>query len=215
MSLPETQVRVALPFGKSTPPEKRICYQDSLAAHGIEFVISPPSLDGLSGLMLAGGADVEPSLYGEARDPRTEPADSERDTLEIALLQEALSRDLPVFGICRGHQLLNAALGGSLTQHVEGHNQRKVRDAHPVEIAPESRLSRILWPGTYSVNSRHHQCVGRVAPGLVATAVSRDGIVEALEIPGKRFVLTVQWHPEARPDGPDARLFAAFRAALR
>ena len=172
------------------------------------------SLDGAAGLCLAGGADVEPALYGEPRDPKTEKPDTERDRIECALLRDALARDIPVFAICRGLQLLNAALGGKLTQHVDGHSLRKVRDAHEVAIAPGSRLACILGAGPYSVNSRHHQCARIAAPGLVVSAVAPDGVIEALELPGKRFVLAVQWHPEARMDGPDAKLLQAFRAAL-
>ena len=122
-------------------------------------------------------------------------------------------RDLPVLAICRGLQLVNAALGGTLIQHIEGHRCLDRREVHAIRIAAGSRLRSILGAGEHVVNSRHHQCVGQVAGALVVAARSPDNVVEALELPGKRFVLAVQWHPEDRTDGPDARLFAAFRDA--
>ncbi|MGD0497436.1 MAG: gamma-glutamyl-gamma-aminobutyrate hydrolase family protein [Bryobacteraceae bacterium] len=207
-------MRVALPFGVSTPEEKRDPYRKALAAVGIEPVEGVVTLAGLAGLCLAGGADVDPALYGAPRHPRTEEPDRDRDRIETALLREALDRDLPVLAICRGLQLFNVALGGALTQHIEGHNQRKLRDAHPIAIVSGSRLEAILETTDYVVNSRHHQCAGRVARGLLVAATAPDGVVEALELPGKRFVLAVQWHPEARIDGPDAALFRAFRDSL-
>jgi putative glutamine amidotransferase len=207
-------VRAALPFGISTPEAKREPYRSALIAVGIEPVENAATLDGVDGLCLAGGADVDPALYGEARRPETEAPDQDRDRLESALLLDALHRDLPVLAICRGLQLLNAVLGGTLEQHIEGHNHRKLRDAHEIRIAPGSRLERILGTPSYVVNSRHHQCAAKVAPGLLLVAAAPDGVVEALEIPGKRFALAVQWHPEARMDGPDAQLFRAFRDAM-
>jgi putative glutamine amidotransferase len=206
-------MRVALPFGIGTPEEKRDSYRNALRAAGMEPVEGLTALDGVSGLLLAGGNDVDPALYGEACKPETEEPDPVRDGLESALLREALARDLPVFGICRGIQIFNVVLGGALRQHIENHKRPKQREVHSISIAPGSRLESILGTGTYMVNSRHHQCVGRVAEGLVVAARAPDGVIEALELPGKRFALAVQWHPEARMDGPDLGLFAAFRAA--
>jgi putative glutamine amidotransferase len=207
-------MRVALPFGVSTPEEKRVPYRTALAAAGIEPVEGVASLDGLAGLCLAGGADVDPAQYGEPRDPKTEETDPDRDRIESALLREALDHDLPVLAICRGLQLFNVVLGGALTQHIEGHNRRKLRDAHAIDIFPGSRLAAILGTTNYVVNSRHHQCAARIASGLLVAATAPDGVVEALELPAKRFAVAVQWHPEARTDGPDAALFRAFRGAL-
>jgi putative glutamine amidotransferase len=207
-------VKAALPFGVSSPEAKREAYRSALIAVGIEPVENAATLDGVDGLCLAGGADVDPALYGEPRQPETEAPDQDRDRLESALLREALDRDLPVLAICRGLQLLNAVLGGTLKQHIEGHNHRKLRDAHEIRIAPGSRLERILGTASYVVNSRHHQAAGKVAPGLLLAAAAPDGVVEALEVPGKRFALAVQWHPEARMDGEDARIFRAFRDAM-
>ena len=207
-------MRAALPFGISSPESKRETYRRALIAVGIEPVETVSTLDGVAGLCLAGGADVDPALYGAVRLPETEAPDRDRDRLESALLREALDRDLPVLAICRGLQLLNAVLGGTLAQHIEGHNYRKQRDVHEIRIAPGSQLERILGTPSYMVNSRHHQCAAKVAGGLLLAATAPDGVVEALEIPGKRFALAVQWHPEARMDGPDAQLFRAFRDAM-
>jgi putative glutamine amidotransferase len=210
-------IRVALPFGVGTPEEKRVNYRSALRGAGIEPVENVSALDGLDGLdglMLAGGNDVDPAIYGAERAPETEEPDTARDALERSLIAQALARDLPILGICRGIQMFNASLGGSLIQHIEGHRAPRQREVHPVTIEQGSILESILKRNEFVVNSRHHQCVGKVAPGLSVTAKSPDGVVEALELAGKRFVLAVQWHPEARTDGPDAKIFEAFRRAL-
>jgi len=204
-------IRVALPFGSGP-------YRKALQAADIQPVENVTNLAGLDGLLLAGGVDVDPGLYGAPRHPKTEPPEHDRDRLETALLREALDNDLPVFAICRGLQLLNAALGGTLVQHITGHRRPKQQAAHSIAIAPHSRLGSILKVedgDEYMVNSRHHQCVDRVASGLVVTARAPDDVIEALELPGKHFVLAVQWHPEDRPSWPDRKLFEAFREAAR
>jgi len=208
------QIRVALPFGIGTPEEKRGSYRNALRQAGMEPVENVTDLSGVDGLLLAGGTDVDPALYGAEREADTDEPDRVRDSLEGALLDEALERDLPVLGICRGLQFLNVHLGGTLRQHIDGHKCPKVRDVHSVAIAPGSRLEAILGTREYVVNSRHHQAADRGGTALAVTAAAPDGVVEALELPGKRFVLAVQWHPEARADAPDARLFYAFRKAL-
>jgi putative glutamine amidotransferase len=200
-------IRVALPFGSAT-------YRKALHAANIRPEENVTTVAGLDGLLLTGGPDVDPALYGAPRHPETEPPEHDRDSLETALLREALDRDLPVFAICRGLQLLNAALGGTLIQHIAGHQCPKRQAAHPIAIASHSRLESILEAkDEYMVNSRHHQCVDQVASGLVVSARAPDNVIEALELPGKRFVLAVQWHPEDRTDGPDRKLFEAFRDA--
>jgi putative glutamine amidotransferase len=207
-------IRVALPFGGGTPEVKRRPYRQALIAANIQPVENATTVAGLDGLVLAGGADVDPALYGAPRHPKTGQPDHDRDRLEATLIREALDRDLPVLAICRGMQLLNAALGGTLVQHIEGHRCPEQQEVHPITIASHSRLESILQTGEYVVNSRHHQCVDQVASGLVVVARAPDNVVEALELQGKRFVLAVQWHPEERTRGPDARLFEAFRAAM-
>jgi putative glutamine amidotransferase len=206
-------MRVALPFGR-TPENKRPAYRQALAAAEIQPVEEALALAGLDGLLLAGGSDIDPALYGADPDPKTEVPDRGRDRLESALLREALDRDLPVLAICRGLQMLNVVLGGTLVQHIEGHEVPGQPEAHAIGVARNTRLRSILGVEDYLVNSRHHQCVDRLAEGLVVSATSRDGVIEALELPGKRFVLAVQWHPEDRPDTPDAGLFEAFRDAM-
>jgi gamma-glutamyl-gamma-aminobutyrate hydrolase PuuD len=206
--------RVALSFGIDTPDRKRDPYRKALQAVDLEPVENPRALAGLDGLLLAGGSDVDPELYGAEIQPETAKPDRERDSRETVLLHEALERDVPVLAICRGLQLMNAALGGTLVQHIDGHRRPDRPEIHAVKIAAGSRLRAILGVDEHVVNSRHHQCVDRVASALAVTAKSPDNVVEALELPGKRFVLAVQWHPEERTDGPDARLFAAFRDAL-
>ena len=104
-------------------------------------------------------------------------------------------------------------MGGTLVQHIDGHKCPRQREVHPIAITPGSRLAWILETETYVVNSRHHQAAGKVGRGVAVTATAPDGVIEALEIPDKRFVVAVQWHPEARTDGPDAKLFEALREA--
>ncbi len=165
--------------------------------------------------MLTGGTDVDPALFHQDRAPETDLPDKKRDQREMALVAEALKRDIPILAICRGMQLLNVALGGTLRQHIEGHRHRGIPDAHSVQIADGTKLAAILKAGEYRVNSRHHQCVDRVGKGLVVSAKA-DEIIEALELPDNRFVVAVQWHPEDRMDRHrDRKLFEAFASALR
>jgi gamma-glutamyl-gamma-aminobutyrate hydrolase PuuD len=206
--------KVGLSFGIDTPDSKRDPYRKALQAVNLQPVENPRTLAGLDGLLLAGGSDVDPELYGAQTQPETGRVDRERDARETALLREALDRDVPVLAICRGLQLMNAALGGTLVQHIEGHRCLDRQEVHAITTAAGSRLKSILGVDNHVVNSRHHQCVGRVASALVVTARSPDNVVEALELPGKRFVLAVQWHPEERTDGPDSKLFEAFRDAV-
>jgi len=189
-------------------------YRKALDAANIQPVENVITLAGLDGLLLPGGSDIGPALYGAPRHPETGEPDHNRDSLETVLFREALERDLPVLAICRGLQLLNAALGGTLLQHIEGHRYPNQQEVHRITITSGSRLKSILEVDEYGVNSRHHQCVDRVANGLVVVARAPDGVVEAMEMPGKRFVLAVQWHPEDRTGGSDSKLFEAFRDAM-
>ncbi|MDH6227765.1 MULTISPECIES: gamma-glutamyl-gamma-aminobutyrate hydrolase family protein [Streptomyces] len=162
----------------------------------------------LDGLVIAGGPDVDPSRYGAARDPRTGPPAAERDAWELALIGAALEARLPLLGVCRGMQLLNVALGGTLRQHVDGHaGAPGVFGRHPVAPVPGTRYAELV-PEVTSVPAFHHQAVERLGAGLVvaARAVS-DGTVEAVERPGPDWVLGVQWHPEM---GTDLRVVRAL-----
>jgi putative glutamine amidotransferase len=196
---------------------------------------SPDALRSLDGLLLSGGADVDPAAYGEPLLQGMDvEVDHDRDALELPLARAAVERDLPVLGICRGIQALNVALGGTLYQDIDvqrtgrqdwTHQQRRSHpeapmDAalHQVEIGPGTRLREIVGADVLGVNTFHHQAVKDVAPELTATAWAAGGLIEAVEAPGRRFVLAVQWHPERmwRRDPACARLFDALvRAASR
>lgn len=180
---------------------------------------------GLDGVLFTGGHDVSPSLYGEDVLPACAACSPERDAMEKILLDLVLERDMAAFGICRGIQFVNAALGGTLWQDlpsqrpsaVEHHMQPPYdRAAHRVGIAAGSPLHDLLGADELAVNSYHHQAVKDLAPHLEVMAVSEDGLVEAVRLPEAHFVWAVQWHPEFswRTDEASRRLFAAFvRAA--
>jgi len=201
-------------------------YREAAEAAGLATAFETPDarldMHHFSGLILTGGCDVDPALYGEDRHPKTEQSDRLRDSEEIRLLNEALALDRPVLAICRGLQLMNVAHGGTLTQHLEPADRHRVRrppksaPAHEVKIEPGTLLASIASADTWQVNSRHHQAVKTLGDGLRVSAIDPvDGTVEALERPDKRFVLAVQWHPEnqvfTQPD--QLRLFQRFGEA--
>jgi putative glutamine amidotransferase len=167
---------------------------------------APQLLDHVAGLLLTGGSDVDPSLFGEARQPTLKRVIPERDAFEIALCQDARRRDLPVLAICRGQQVLNVALGGTLYQDIASqvpgaieHVGKGARweTTHEAELLPGTRLRAILGQEMLAVNSFHHQAVKQVAEGLSVAARSPvDGVIEGLESRGHKFMLAVQWHPE-------------------
>ena len=165
------------------------------------------TLDALDGLILSGGNDVDPRTYGSEPHEATSGTRPERDRAELALLEGALARDMPVLAVCRGSQLLNVARGGDLVQHlpeVVGDAKHRetpgVFSAHGVLVDPESRLGAVV--GAHApVQSHHHQGFGRVGEGLRETAWANDGTLEAVEDPSKRFALGVLWHPEEAEDG--------------
>jgi putative glutamine amidotransferase len=177
----------------------------------------------VQGLMLLGGVDVDPALYGEKRGPKTERLNKERDAQELALLRQALELDIPVLCICRGHQLLNVALGGSLVQDIEDGAHRWAEDGtsgwHEITLNGGGRVADVYGKGAVlRVNSRHHQGVSPegVAKSLRVTATSPDGWVEAVEGESQRWLVGVQWHPERPEMHPDSDpLFAAFVEACR
>lgn len=192
--------------------------------------ISPGALEAamsqVSGLLLTGGGDVEPARYGGPAHETLVGVSEARDSLEIDAIRLAGERKLPVLAICRGLQVLNVALGGSLVQDipsmVEGACSHSLEDprqgpAHEVEVMPGSRLAEILGAGVIPVNSRHHQAAARLGDGLEVSARSADGVIEGLELPGERFVVAVQWHPEDMLGHFESagKLFAAFAAAAR
>jgi putative glutamine amidotransferase len=187
---------------------------------GLPFILAPgrpedaaEMLDRVDGLVLTGGADVDPSLYGEGPHAALGAVFPERDRFELALVREALARDLPLLAICRGHQVLNVATGGTLVQDIPSQlpdavahdpDVERWQTCHDVEILPETRLREILGTERVAVNSFHHQAVKTLGRDLVLSARSPDGLVEGIEIARsrKRFVVGVQWHPESFWDHP-------------
>ncbi|MFC8429169.1 gamma-glutamyl-gamma-aminobutyrate hydrolase family protein [Streptomyces sp. NPDC057253] len=167
----------------------------------------------LDGLVIAGGPDVEPLHYGATPDPRTGPPARARDAWELALIKAALAAQVPLLGICRGMQLLNVALGGTLTQHIDGHAEVPgVFGRHTVKPVPDTLYGGIA-PEETAVPTFHHQAVDRLGQDLLVSAHAADGTVEAVELPGPSWVLGVQWHPEM---GEDLRVMRALvEAAAR
>ncbi len=197
-----------------------LAYVEAVEAAGGRAVLVPPSeegisetLDALDAVIFSGGADLDPELYGAAPHPETDTPQARRDAGELALLRGALERDLPTLAICRGFQLLNIARGGDLVQHLpEAVGNGVHKDVpgqfthHPVEVKRGTRLAAIVGESS-QVSSHHHQAVGRLGQGLEECAWADDGTLEALEDPTRRFVVGVQWHPEA---GEDRALFEAL-----
>jgi putative glutamine amidotransferase len=195
-------------------------YVRAVQRAGGQPLLVPPSDDGLEetldvldGIVFSGGSDLGPATYGHDPHPETRGVIEERDRAELALLQEALARDMPVLAVCRGSQILNVGLGGDLVQHLPdlvGHDEHKHTPGeyadHDVALKHGTRLEALL--GDHApVKSHHHQGFGRLGEGLREAAHADDGTIEALEDPSRRFALGVLWHPEA---GEDMRLFEAF-----
>jgi putative glutamine amidotransferase len=189
------------------------------------LAVEDPSeiLDLIDGLVLAGGADIDPGSYGEQAHAETADTVPERDVFEIALTRAAIARDLPVLGICRGMQLINVARGGTLLQHLPerfGHHEhRRVVGSfdgadHDVLLSEGSLAARAAGEVGHATKSHHHQGVDRLGEGLVVTGVSTlDDLPEAIELPDRRFVLGVQWHPEADTASKVVGAFVAEAAA--
>ena len=194
-----------------------LAYVHAVERAGGRPLLIPPSeegieetLDAVDGLLFSGGADLDPDLYGAERHPATDRVRADRDRAELALLEAALARDMPVLAVCRGSQVLNVARGGDLVQHlpdVVGDEKHKhtpgVFADHDVELRAGTRLQRVLGDRA-PVKSHHHQGYGRLGDGLVEAARADDGTVEAIEDPSRRFALGVLWHPE---EGEDFALF--------
>jgi putative glutamine amidotransferase len=195
-------------------------YVRGIESAGGRALLVPPSddgieetLDALDGVLFTGGGDLDPSHYGAQAHEKTAGVRAERDSAELALLQAALERDMPVLAICRGSQVLNVARGGDLDQHLPdslGHELHKERlgefSDHEVSVEGGTRLGGIVGE-RIPVKSSHHQGFGRIGQGLVTTAQADDGTIEALEDPSRRFAVGVLWHPE---EGEDAALFGAL-----
>jgi putative glutamine amidotransferase len=209
-------------------------YVDALQQAGATPVMIPlglpeEQLSGLlsrvDGVLFSGGGDVHPERYGSAQHPLVDFVDEDRDRVEVSLVNHAVQVGLPIMGICRGLQLINVALGGTLFEDLgsqlsgsiqHDHSEEHQRDylAHPVRMEPDSLLAAVLGCSSIQVNSLHHQGIRQLAAGLRASAFAPDGVIEGIELPGYPFGLAVQWHPEWLDAYPPMRcLFHAFVAA--
>lgn len=189
---------------------------------GLSGEILTPMLARLDGVLFSGGGDIDPQVYGGEPRPELDEVDADRDRVEFQLLEFLVENETPFLGICRGFQVINVGLGGALYTDIAAEYARArkhdyypgwPRDhlGHTVEVIPESRLGRIVGSPLLRVNSLHHQGVSRLAPGLLASAISPDGLIEGLELPEHPFGLAVQWHPECLTNqAPTRALFRAF-----
>ena len=207
--------------GEPDHPEMALgmTYLQAIERAGAVPVVLPPCVSDLEsliarldGVCLSGGPDLDPEAYG-ARERHAElgPTEPSLDTFELALARAALERGMPLLGICRGSQALNVACGGTLHQHLPGHRQSEPgpTTTHEVEVLAGTRLAGLIGPGSYAVNSFHHQAVDEIGQGLRVAALAADGMVEAVE-GGAGFAIGVQWHAETLAD---ARLFEALVGA--
>jgi len=212
-------------------------YVRALESVGLVPIVVPPFadanagariLDAVAGLVLTGGEDVDPAAYGEAPHPELGPVNRARDATELALLAAARDRRVPTLAICRGVQVVNVALGGTLVQDLPSQrgeaaphdlDDRRGARVHDVHVRPGSRLATVLGGDTLTVNSIHHQALDRVADAIRVSAQSPDGVIEGVESADERWwMLGVQWHPEELVETAepwDRRLFAAFADACR
>jgi len=221
--------RVAVSRWENVSGEQIEAYWRRLRNAGLDPIdYSEPGrpLNDCAGLVLTGGVDIDPALYGAAPHPKTQPPRPDRDAFERDLLLTALEADIPVLAICRGHQLLNVALDGTLLQHIESGEHTPHADqtsrVHAVRLTDDARLRGWLQAESIQVNSRHHQGVTpeSLAPGLRVAALTDDGLVEAVESEKHTWVIGVQWHPERTEPQIAAfaviseRLFARFATAI-
>jgi putative glutamine amidotransferase len=221
---------VATPAHSHEPGGRRdlalaLAYPGAVARGGGAPLIVPPFsserdveaiLDRVDGVVVSGGPDIHPCLYGEEEHPQLGPTDIGLDRFEIGFVRRALERDLPLLGICRGAEVLNVARGGTLIQHVDGHRQTEEArvTTHDVRIEEGSRLAEILGETRAAVNSFHHQAVDKLGGGVRAVAWSDDGVVEGIELAGPDFAIGVQWHAEGLIDEREqCALFSRFAAA--
>lgn len=235
--LPVIGVTASVSDDRLSFQQKRMYCEAISACGGLPLILPPQEdvsrasqvLSLLDGLLLAGGDDIDPAYYDEKTLPECGLITPIRDIWEMPLCQEALHRHLPLLGICRGLQVLNVALGGSLVQDLPSqcpdspisHQQTQPPEVatHPVRVDAQSRFARIVGAESLMTNSHHHQAVKQLAPGLTATAWAQDGVIEGVEKIDEPFCVAVQWHPErlwSQPDGlPHRALFAALVDAAK
>lgn len=231
---------VALTAARRVEPDAarvrlNMAYVAALESAGLVPIIVPPLSNGgdvaevvsrVGGLVLTGGGDLNPALYGEPLHPKAYPPEDDRDATELAMIAAARAARLPTLAICRGIQALNVALGGSLIQDIasqvdteiehdaQGNRNKRI---HEVVVEPGTRLAKAVEASRITVNSLHHQAVATIAPGLRVSARSPDGVIEGLETTDDWWVLAVQWHPEEMDKAEerwDRGLFRAFAAAV-
>jgi len=206
-------------------------YVDSLRRAGAIPVLIPPQpenareiVDQLDGVLLAGGDDCDPAIYGEERHPTVEPMDPRRQSNDLSLAKMARERGIPTLGICLGLQMMNVAAGGSLVQDIDSHMETDIqhvsepenRVRHDIVVEKGTKLASILGSRELNVNSSHHQAINKVPDDLKITAHAPDGIVEGLEDPRHPFYVGVQWHPEdMKGEDSASSLFGAFVEAAR
>jgi putative glutamine amidotransferase len=206
-------------------------YTESLLRYGAIPILIPPQpenaadiIESLDGLVLAGGEDCDPALYGEECHPTVDPMDPRRQTNDLALAKAARERGIPTLGICLGLQVMNVAGGGTLVQDIDSHIETEIAHAsdpmdrarHDITVNDGTKLASIIGAGDKNVNSSHHQAIKDVAQGFRVTAHAPDGVVEGLEDPRHPFYLGVQWHPEDMAGEQSAStLFGAFIAAAK
>ncbi len=224
-------MRIGLTLGTDLSRNEKNAYIRALLDAGFrrdEIVVLPPGArpEGrFDGVVLAGGKDVDPARYGARETHPSVKMDPDRDETDFAAFETARRQGLPTLGICRGLQVINVAMGGTLVQDIPTERPSGVvhlvkgkedeRRDHPVRVTPGTRIASIAGAPEIHVNSRHHQAIERIAAGLKVSAVAPDGLVEALESEGP-WLVAVQWHPENLPDDPASRrLFAEFARAVR
>lgn len=206
-------------------------YLRAVTASGAVPVILPPvdeeeaiaaMLDGVDGVILSGGADIDPARYGAAPHPKLGTVDPLRDAFEFAVFHEVQRRKLPTLAICRGLQLVNVAMGGTLWQDLPSErgahpqSDRRTDRVHEVHVIEGSKLGDAVRGYEFAVNSFHHQAIRDLAPGLADVAWSKDGLIEGVELWGSWWLVGVQWHPEefwGEADSPDLGLFQSLRLA--
>ena len=224
------------------PPNVLLFSINQAYAHAVELgggapIIIPPHLEEaelraiferLDGLLLSGGGDIQPSFFGKEDSGLLWSVDEKRDRSELALARWALAEGLPLLAICRGHQVLNVAAGGTLIQDIPTHvpgalshssvaGRPKSSVAHTVEVEAGSRLAALVGAGDLGVNSAHHQALKTIGDGLIVTARASDGVIEGVELAGHPFCVGVQWHPEVMVENHPVmlRLFGAVAEAAR
>jgi putative glutamine amidotransferase len=225
------------PTPQGDPPRKDLAlgfkyFEAVERAGGIPVIVPPlgphaidPLLSKLSGVCIAGGPDIDPRSYGGEPHPELGPTEPELDRFELAVTWAARARCLPILAICRGAQMLNVALGGSLHMHLPDEAGDRVEHrragsegpaaSHEIRVEPDSRLGRVLGSERVVVNSYHHQAARKLGRGLRAVAHADDGVIEAIELNGPDFVVGVQWHAEAMEAPEHGALFEAFVEAAR